>query len=110
MANAISKLKRKPTPNDYLFPSQRGKSHLSVDSARKIIKDTLRELGIKGNFGSHTLRKTWAYHIYIGHAAQNPMILPTLQKMLNHSSQTMTLSYIGITKEVITEIYNCINL
>ncbi|MGF7184411.1 integrase [Desulfitispora alkaliphila] len=100
----------KPNPNDYLFPSQRGNTHLSVDSARKIIKETLRELNIKGNFGSHTLRKTWAYQIYINNAAKNPMILPTLQKMLNHSSQTMTLNYIGITKEVITDIYNCINL
>ncbi|MFH5836723.1 tyrosine-type recombinase/integrase [Proteiniclasticum sp. C24MP] len=93
----------------YLFPSQKG-GHLSVSSAHKIIKNLLRELHIKGNYGTHTLRKTFAYHIYVSQAGSNPMILSTLQKMLNHSSQLTTLRYIGITKEVIEDIYNSINL
>ena len=96
-------------PNAYLFPSQKG-GHLSVSAAHKIIKNLLRDLHIKGNYGTHTLRKSWAYHIYINHAKNNPMILPTLQKMLNHSNQLTTLRYIGITKEVIEDIYNSINL
>lgn len=93
----------------YLFPSQKG-GHLSVSSAHKIIKNLLRDLHIKGNYGTHTLRKTFAYHIYVSQAGTNPMILSTLQKMLNHSSQLTTLRYIGITKEVIEDIYNSINL
>ena len=96
-------------PEAYLFSSQKG-GHLSVSAAHKIIKSSLRELNIKGNYGTHSLRKTWAYHIYINHAKNNPMILPTLQKMLNHSNQLTTLRYIGITKEVIEDIYNSINL
>jgi len=95
---------------DFLFRSKKGPGHLTVEAAHKIIKGTLRELNVKGNFGTHSLRKTWAYHIYINNAKNNPMILPTLQKMLNHSSQSITLRYIGITKEVITDIYNSINL
>lgn len=96
-------------PNAYLFASQKG-GHLSVSAAHKIIKNLIRDLHIKGNYGTHTLRKSWAYHIYINHAKTNPLILPTLQKMLNHSNQLTTLRYIGITKEVIEDIYNSINL
>ncbi|MBU3114623.1 tyrosine-type recombinase/integrase [Clostridium lacusfryxellense] len=95
---------------DYLFRSQKGGGHLTVEATHKIIKGTLRELNVKGNYGTHSLRKTWAYHIYMNNAKDNPLILPTLQKMLNHSNQAITLRYIGITKEVITDVYNSINL
>lgn len=94
--------------NDYVFRSQKGGA-LTVESAHKIIKTTLRELNIKGNYGTHTLRKTWAYHMYINNS-RNPMMLPYLQQMLNHSSQAVTLRYIGITKEVIKDFYNSVNL
>jgi len=96
--------------NDYLFQSRKGNESLRVDSTHKIIKTLLRELGIKGNFGTHTLRKTWAYHTYVTQAPTNPMILPTLQKMLNHSNQAVTLRYIGIEQEMMNDIYDSLNL
>ena len=70
----------------------------------------MRELNIKGNYGTHSLRKCFGYHTYINNVKDNPMILETLQRMLNHSSQSITLRYIGITKEVITDVYNSLNL
>ncbi|WP_051931594.1 tyrosine-type recombinase/integrase [Clostridium sp. KNHs214] len=94
--------------SDYVFSSQKGGA-LTVGSAHKIVKTTLRELNIKGNYGTHSLRKTWAYHQYINNS-DNPMVLPYLQQMLNHSSQAVTLRYIGITKEVIKDFYNSVNL
>lgn len=94
----------------YLFKSRKGDGALTVESAHKIIKTTLRELNIKGNFGSHSLRKTFAYHIYVNNIKTNPTIINTLQKMLNHSSASVTLRYIGITKEVISDVYNSLNL
>ena len=90
--------------NDYLFKSRKG-GHLGVRPLHHIIKTLTTDLGIKGNFGTHTLRKTMAYHRYI-----NNVPLETLQKLLNHSSSAITLRYIGITKEVITDCYNAINL
>ena len=90
--------------NDYLFKSRKGE-HLGVRPLHHIIKSTLRDLGIKGNYGTHSLRKTMAFHRY-----QNNVPLETLQKMLNHSSSAITLRYIGITKEVITDCYNAVNL
>lgn len=96
--------------DDWLFKSRKGNSPLTVESTHKIIKSVIRELNIKGNYGTHTLRKTFAYHTYINNVRDNPSILQTLQKVLNHSTPSMTLRYIGITKEVITDLYNNLNL
>ena len=90
--------------NDYLFKSRKG-GHIGVRPLHHIIKSTLRELGIKGNYGTHSLRKTMAYHRY-----KNTVPLETIQKMLNHSSSAITLRYIGITQKVISECYNAFNL
>lgn len=97
---------------DYLFKSAKGDNlPLTVESAHKIIKTLLqKELNIKGNYGTHSLRKTFAYHTYTNNIKDNPAILDILQKMLNHSSTSVTLRYIGITKEVITDVYNSLNL
>jgi integrase len=98
------------SPEDYLFKSRKGNEALTVEATHKIIKTAMRDLNIKGNYGTHTLRKTFGYHTYINNVKDNPLILETLQKMLNHSSQSVTLRYIGITKEVITDVYNSLNL
>jgi len=87
-----------------LFGSRKG-GNLGVRPLHAIIKDITTNLGIKGNFGTHTLRKTFAYHRYV-----NKVPLETIQKMLNHSSSAITLKYIGITKEVIVDCYRAINL
>lgn len=105
----ISTLKEIDT-DSYLFKSRKGTESLTVESAHKIIKTTLKELNIKGNYGTHSLRKTFAYHCYINNIKDNPTIINTLQRMLNHSSNAVTLRYIGITKEVITDVYNSLNL
>lgn len=100
--------------NDYIFTSRKvnkyGEKQLDVKALHKIIKDTCNELGIKGNFGTHTLRKTGAYHIYINNIAENPTIISYLQKILNHSSQATTLRYIGIEAEQIDDIFDNLKL
>lgn len=90
--------------DDYLFKSRKG-GHLGVRPLHHIIKTLTKDLGIKGNFGTHTLRKTMAYHRYI-----NKVPLETLQKLLNHSSSAITLRYIGITQKVLIDCYNAVNL
>ena len=90
--------------DDYLFKSRKG-GHIGVRPLHSIIKTTLKDLGIKGNYGTHSLRKTMAYHRYI-----NNIPLETLQKLLNHSSSAITLRYIGITQKVIVDCYNAVNL
>jgi integrase len=100
--------------NDYIFTSRKvnkdGEKRLDVKALHKIIKETCKELGIKGNYGTHTLRKTGAYHIYINNIAENPTIISYLQKILNHSSQATTLRYIGIESEEIDDIFDSLKL
>ena len=76
----------------------------------KLIVKVYWELGIKGNFGTHTLRKTGAYFIYSNNIEKNPTIIAYLQKILNHSSQAITLRYIGIEEEEIDDIFDNLKL
>ena len=100
-------------PNSWLFPSRKsnvGEGHLTVDAVRRIIKDFCRELHIQGNFGAHSLRKTFGYWVYISGVQKNPLILVTLQRIFNHSSQTTTMRYIGIESSEISNIYRSLNI
>jgi len=101
----IDSLASEPDINDYLFSSRKGNEALTVGSAHKIIKQTMRDLKIKGNYGSHTLRKTFGFHLY-----NAGIPIETIQKTFQHSTQAMTLKYIGITKEVIKNVYHQLNL
>ncbi|WP_429822016.1 tyrosine-type recombinase/integrase [Domibacillus aminovorans] len=57
------------------------------------MQEAAQQLGLK-NIGTHSLRKTFAYHQY---QAGTDIVL--LQDMLNHSSPSVTLRYIGITQD-----------
>jgi integrase len=86
---------------DYLFVGQRGQV-ISVPALNLKIKRWMKRLNIKGNFGCHTLRKTWAFMQY----SFNHATLPQLMEALNHSSQKITLRYIGIQKQEIADLYS----
>jgi len=45
---------------DYLFMGQRGV--LTVPTVNAKVKTWCRAINLKGNYGSHTLRKSWGYH------------------------------------------------
>lgn len=79
-----------------------GKQHGRIDKSQiwRIIKRAVDDLGIDGNFGTHTMRKTFGYH----HYKQNHDVA-LLQKIFNHSSPFITLRYIGIEQEEINESY-----
>ena len=62
-------------------------------------------VGLNDGIGTHTLRKTFGYHLY-----KRGVSLEHIQKMLNHSSPVITLRYIGITQEQLNDIYVELNL
>ena len=66
--------------------------------AYMIINRACRKAGIIDHIGSHTLRKTFSYHHY-----QTFKDVALLQYLLNHSSPSITLRYIGITQDNIKE-------
>lgn len=49
---------------DPLFISRKGAQGIQRAQAWKIINDVARSIGIYENIGTHTLRKTFAYHAY----------------------------------------------
>lgn len=84
-----------------LFQSRKGRQALCVPYINALVKGWCRELNLKGNFGSHTLRKTFGY---IHRTVFNTSV-PVLMQMFNHSTQRQTLAYLGIQPEEIKDAY-----
>lgn len=87
--------------DDFLFQSRKGRGALCVSYLNSLVKAWCREVNLKGNYGSHTLRKTFGYV----HRTVFNTDLPTLMQMFNHSSQKQTLSYLGIQPSEIKDAY-----
>jgi integrase len=84
----------------YLFQSQR-REVLTVPSVFRLVKSWCRAINLKGNYGSHTLRKTWGYHQRVTFGVD----LPRLMVCFNHSTQRQTLDYLCIQPEEIKDVY-----
>ncbi|PMC34558.1 site-specific integrase [Bacillus sp. UMB0899] len=82
-----------------LFLSQKGGRAISRQHAYDILNNAARSVGITERIGTHSLRKTFGYFAY-----KQGIDLAMIQKLLNHSSQTETLRYIGITQEQMDEV------
>ena len=85
---------------DFIFRSQRA-PRLTVPSVTRLVKSWCKTINLKGNFGSHTLRKTWGYHQRVTFGRG----LPELMTVFNHSSQQQTLSYLCVQPEEVKNIY-----
>lgn len=79
-----------------------GKKHCRLDRSQvyRFINNTCKNLGIEANVGTHTMRKTFGYHHYQKHHD-----VALLQKIFNHSSPSITLTYIAIAQEELDETY-----
>lgn len=90
--------------DDYLFFSSKDKSdHIKRSQASKIIAKAGDMIGLV--VSAHSLRKTFGYLAY-----KNGVPLELLMNIFNHSSQAVTLRYIGITQDNINEVYNSIDI
>lgn len=88
-------------PDDWLFPSRKGDKPISRVQAWRILNAAASRAGLRNiRFGTHSMRKTFAYHAY-----KTGVDLPLLMRVLNHSSEKETLRYIGIESEQIDEVY-----
>lgn len=97
---------------DYLFRSESnrgGEKPLTPKSIDRILKGIGEDLELDIKMSTHTLRKTFCYH-QMKIADNDPRKLLLLQKILNHSSASQTLDYIGITPEEISAAYTDLNL
>ena len=82
-----------PNDNDYVFFSRKGSEHLCVEAVNRMIKQWCKAVGLKENYGTHTLRKTFGYlqHSLFGTSSE------LLCLRFNHSSPRITMTYLGIT-------------
>ena len=86
----------------YLFASKKGK-YFGRIQAYRILKESADIIGIE-NFGTHSMRKTWGYWTYKISKYNIGLIMDTF----NHSSQNITLRYIGINQDEKDELYSLV--
>ena len=88
---------------DFLFASRKGDSHIQSQAVRKLVKKWTKAINLRGNYGAHTLRKTWGYIQRTVHGVGFEIIC----KRYNHSSPSTTMRYLGIQdKEVHSTLMN----
>ncbi len=83
--------------DEYLFKSRKGNQALQSQAVSKLVKRWTSDINLKGNYGAHTLRKTFGY-------IQRKVFgvgFEIICKRYNHSSPAITMRYLGIEdKEV----------
>ena len=95
LQSMIEEYARGRLDNEYLFRSREGANKpITRVMAYLIINEACHKAEIIDSIGTHTLRKTFGYHHY-----QQFHDVAILQYLLNHSSPSITLRYIGITQD-----------
>ena len=84
--------------NGYAQPLKRGQ-------AWKFVTAICQQVGLHGNFGTHSLRKTWGYH-----ARMQGVDLALIMYKLNHASLAYTKRYLGITDDELQAVVRRLNL
>jgi len=95
----VSDAGKKLRDSDFLFTGKRG-TVIGVPAVNLKVKRWCAAVRLKGNYGSHTLRKTFGYHKRL--AGVN---IPTLMVCFNHSNQKQTLDYLCIQPDEIKNVY-----
>lgn len=80
--------------SDYVFKSSKTNDPITRQQAYRIINKAAKHVGIEGNIGTHSMRKTFGYHAY-----KKGIAIALLQKIFHHTSSSETLKYLGIKKE-----------
>jgi integrase len=84
--------------NGYAEPLKRGR-------VWEFISTTCKEVGLQGNYGTHSLRKTWGYQ-----ARTHSVDLAIIMYKLNHASLVETKRYIGVTDVELEKVVMRLNL
>lgn len=93
--------------DEYVFASRSG--HITEQQVWNVVCDTCKDVGITYNVGTHSLRKTFGFHIW--HDAEDKdYALIRLQKIFAHSTPQTTMAYIGIMDEEIEDLYMGVEL
>ena len=77
----------------------------TIQSLNRLLKDHLRALFPKKNISTHSLRKTFGNRVYLMSGKKESSIT-LLCAVFNHSSESITKRYLGITKEEVLNVYD----
>lgn len=101
----IRYIKKRKSKSVWLFPAKNTKSKkssryipLSTNRYYHILNGAAHRVGIEESVGTHTLRKTFGYWFY-----QHGGSLAYLQDLFNHSNSQITIRYIDMQEQEITE-------
>lgn len=96
----------------YLFKSQQHQQRVDYKdvsitpySVGRYLREARDFLDIQYPIGTHSFRKTWGYNVYT-----KTKDIALVMKALNHSSQAVTLRYIGIEQETLNATYDSIEI
>jgi integrase len=85
---------------DFLFRSYKTKRALSRHAVNHLIKKWCRLIGLSGNYGSHSLRKTFGYQ----QRTKYGIGFDILCRRFNHSCPSITMRYLGIEDKEVNQI------
>ena len=84
--------------DDYIFISQKTKDGkyrpITTQYAWKLLNDYAKMVGINVKIGTHTLRKTYAYHLY-----KEGVAISYIRRVLNQSNISATLRYMDVDRD-----------
>jgi len=85
----------------FLFPSRRG-DVLLPSSVHRLVKSWCKAIGLEGNYGANSLRKTWGYHQFATFGTD----LARLSTYFNHATRRQTLDYLCLVPEDFKSIFD----
>jgi integrase len=93
--------KVRPRDDDYLFASRKTREPLTIQAVNALIKKWTVTINLNhGNYGAHTLRKTFGFI----QRTKYGVGFEVLAKRFNHSSPTTTMRYLGLTSDEVSEV------
>jgi len=82
------------------LPVEKTKKPLTIQSVNALIKKWTEEINLAGNYGAHTLRKTFGYI----QRTEFGVGFEILAKRFNHTSPAVTMRYLGLTSDEVNEV------
>ena len=90
----------RPLDDDYLFASAKGRAPLTIQAVNALIKKWTKTINLPGNYGAHTLRKTFGYI----QRTEYGIGCEILAKRFNHSNPAITMRYLGLTSKEVKHV------
>ena len=89
-----------PDDEDFLFASRKSNKAIVIQAVNALIKKWTQSIHLEGNYGAHTLRKTFGYIQRIKYGVGFEILV----KRFQHSCPSVTMRYLGITDKEVDDI------